>query len=276
MTTHQKLLLAGLAGAAVATAVLVTVYQGHMVAEARSVKTELAARTTLATPADDAHLTREQLFVRTRQQEAQLITLRARLAQLENTADAPDHPDVPEPGRMWHDPSPAKLAEWVATCHVRSDEPSLDRFSPLTEADTTRGIEASEVDGYNAAIGEVAKQWKDLVRGLYIETTADTAGAETISSESMRREIEDKSPRGEHNLVLQRLSQERAGLAAPPSDLGKTSPIERLTRAYAQLGDQSEAALAKRLGAQRAHAIRGDSWSWRTESSGCPNSTGGR
>jgi hypothetical protein len=292
MTPHQKLLLAGVAGAAVATTVLVTVYEGHVIAETRSAKTELAAGTTatlggdggativagatLATPTDDAHATREQLLARARQQEIQLSTLRARLARLETTAGAAaDGPDAPEPGRAWHDPSPEKLAAWVAECRVCSDEPSLDRFAPITEPDLERGVEAGEVDGYNAGLGEVAKQWKDLVHGLYLETTADTAGADALSVTAMRREIEDKSPRGEHNLVLQRLARERAGLAAPPADPSKTSPLERLMRAYVQLGDQSEASIARRLGAQRAHAIRGDGWGSRTENSGCPHPSGG-
>ena len=74
----------------------------------------------------------------------------------------------------------------------------------------------------------------------------------------MRGEIEEKSPPGEHNAILQRLAQERAGLIAPPADLSKTSPLERLMRAYVQLGTRAEAALAKRLGPERAKAIRGD------------------
>jgi hypothetical protein len=293
MTSNQKLLLAGLVGAALATTVLVTVYEGHVVAETRSARTELApgasatlggdasgtilAGATLATPSDDAHATREQLLARARQQEIQLITLRTRLAQLERTAGATgaEAHDGPEPGRMWHDPSPDRLAAWVADCHIRSDEPSLDRFSLLKEADTERGIQASEVDGYNAAMGDMAKQWKDLVRGLYVETTGDAAGADTLSVEAMRREIEDKSPRGEAELLRQRLAQERAGLAAPPADPSKTSPFERLLRAFMQLGDQSEAALAKHLGAERAHAIRGEGWGSRSDSSGCPSTGSG-
>ncbi|MEO7735909.1 MAG: hypothetical protein ABIY55_33445 [Kofleriaceae bacterium] len=68
--------------------------------------------------------------------------------------------------------------------------------------------------------------------------------------------------------MLQRISQERAGLAAPPTDLGKASALERMLRAR----DQSEAAVAKRLGPERAHALRGDGWSWRMELGGCPKS----
>jgi hypothetical protein len=114
------------------------------------------------------------------------------------------------------------------------------------------------------------KRWKALVRSLYLEITGDAAGADTLSSEAMTREIEDKSPRGESNVVLQRIARERAGLDPPPPDLTRTSTLERLMRAHAQLGDQSEAALAKRLGPDRARAIRGDGWGARWESSGCP------
>ncbi|TMQ05132.1 MAG: FecR domain-containing protein [Deltaproteobacteria bacterium] len=290
MTPSTKLLLAGLAGAAIASTVLITVYEGHVIADTRSARTELGAGSqatlsgadgttvvagTLATPTDDSHASREQLLVRTRAQQAQLNQLRARVALLENAAraaEAPGAKDIPEPGRTWHDPSPEKLAEWVADCHVRTDQPALDRFSPLTAPDKTLGIAAGELADYNAAMTEMAKQWKDLVRSLYIETTGDAAGADTLSSEAMRREIEDKSPRGEHNLILQRVSQERAGLAAPPADLSKASTLERLMRASFQLGDQSEAALAKRLGAERAHAIRGEGWGSRWELGGCPSS----
>jgi hypothetical protein len=287
MTPKTKLLLAGLAGAAIASTVLITVYEGHVIAETRSARTELAAGSqatlsgadgttvagTLATPIDDTHASREQLLVRTRTQQAQLDQLRARVALLEKaapTAEAPGAMDIAEPGRTWHDPSPEKLAEWVASCHVRTDEPGLDRFSPLTAPDNTL-VEASELAGYNASMTEMSKQWKDLVRSLYLETTGDTAGAETLSSEAMRREIEDKSARGEHNLVLQRVSRERAGLATPPVDLSKTSTLERLMRASFQLGDQAEAALARRLGPERAHTIRGDGWGSRWELGGCPS-----
>jgi hypothetical protein len=289
MTPNTKLVLAGLAGAAVASTVLLTVYEGHVIAETRSANTELAAGSqatlrpdgatvvagTLATPTDDSGATREQLLVRTRAQQAQLNQLRARVALLEQTARATDAPgavDIPEPGRTWHDPSPERLAAWVADCHVRTDAPDLDRFSPLTEPDKTLGITADELADYNAAMTGVMKQWKDLVRSLYLEATGDTAAADTLSTAAMRREIEDKNPPGEHNLILQRVSQERAGLATPPTDLSKTSTLERLMRASFQLGDQAEAALARRVGADRAQAIRGEGWGSRWELSSCPSS----
>lgn len=221
------------------------------------------------------HATRDQLLARTHLQQAELAQLRARIAKLEKTPGDPEGVafDAPEPGRPWHDPSPEKLAEWVATCHVRVDEPALDRFTPLTEPNEHSGVTADELGDYNAALTEVQTRWKELTRSLYIEITGDTVGADSLSNEAMRREIEDKSPRGENNVILQRISRERAGLAAPPADPSKTSPLERLTRAWVQLGDQSEAALARRLGPERAHAIRGEGWGARYETGGCPTSS---
>jgi hypothetical protein len=120
-------------------------------------------------------------------------------------------------------------------------------------------------------MAEMAKQWRDTVRALYLEATGDAAGADTLSTEAMRHEIEEKSSREELSHILERIAAERAGLATPPADLSKTSPVERLMRAYLALGDQSEAALAKRVGADRANAIRGDAWDSRSDMSGCPD-----
>src|SRR5439155_1205096 len=116
-------------------------------------------------------------LARTREQQAELVQLRARLAQLESAGPAhgtDDEGDAPEPGRPWYQPSPEKLAAWVATCHVRTDEPAIDRYEPLTRPDPTRGITADEIDGFNAAMAETTRHWQDLVRSLYIETTGDT------------------------------------------------------------------------------------------------------
>lgn len=288
MTPNHKLLIAGLAGAALATTVLVTVYEGHVIAETRTAKAELIAgsratlrgddasiltEAVLATPGVDPHATHDELIARNRAQQAELHRLRVRIGQLERTpppVESEDN-DAPEPGRPWHEPSPELLASWVAECKVRTDQPSLDQFSPLGEPDPGLGIRADELPGYNAAMTAMAKRWRDLVRGLYVEVTGDAAGADALSSRAMRNEIHDKSLPGEYNQILQRLARERAGLAAAPDDLGKATALERLTRAYVELGDQSEAALARQIGAERAHAIRGNGWSSRHEMSGCPS-----
>ena len=292
MSKAKQLILSGTIGAAVATGVVITVYEGHVIADSKKGnRAEVVAgnratmgsdgRTIVAsaeTPdpsgttmgAIDPTATREQLLARTTAQQAELTTLRAKLAEIEKTGGR-DRSDDVEEGRAWYDPSPEKLKEWVGECRVRADEPNLDRWKPATTlGKNERGIEPNELAQINTVIGELQVKWQALVKQLYIEATGDTTGAETLSTEAMRREIEEKGNPAEHNLVLQRVAMERAGQAQPPTDLSKTSPFERLFRAFIKLGDQTEQALAKKLGAERAKALRGDGWDSRSSWSGCP------
>ena len=292
---NKQMLLSGAVGAVIATGIVVTVYEGHVIADSKTgSRTEVVAgnratmgsdgRTLVAAiakeapdlvPLDEKTATREQLITRTQVQEQEITKLRTRLAELETAPAKPGHGDG-EPGRAWHDPSPELLKSWVAECHVRADFPDLDHWQPQTQLDSKneRGIEPSELPAINAATAELQKEWKALVKQLYIEATGDVAGAEVLSLDAMRNEIEEKGAPDEHNNLLQRIAMERAGMVAPPTpeQLAKASPFERMFRASIELGNKMEAALAKRLGPDRASAIRGDGWSSRSDWSGCPRS----
>ena len=87
----------------------------------------------------------------------------------------------------------------------------------------------------------------------------------------MRHEINDKAAPGAAQAVMQRVAQERAGLATPSADTLHEPPVEQLIRAQLGLGDATQAAIEKRLGPDRAAAIRGDGWSRRFEAAGCPD-----
>jgi ferric-dicitrate binding protein FerR (iron transport regulator) len=287
MKPSQKMILSGVAGAALASAVLVTVYEGHVVAQTATARTELSAGTratldgrtgatliadAIATAVDDEHASRDQLVAKARVQAQQIAQLRAQLAGSERGKGLPifESAAADEPGSKWYAPSPERLAAFVADCRVRMDAPSYEDFEPVTAATDENHLKPGEIADYNAAMIETGKAWRANVRALYLEATGDTAGADTLSLMAMRLEIDAKSPPGERNTVMQQIARERAGLATPPADLSKTSVYERLTRAYAQLGDESEAALARRLGPERAKELRGDGWGARMESSGCP------
>jgi hypothetical protein len=299
MNKTKQLLLSGTIGAAVAAGVVVTVYEGHVIADSKKGgRAEVAAgnratmspdgRTIVAsadTPdrgevpdraidaLDERTATREQLIARATQQETEITRLRSKLSEIERGARR--HDNGAEEGRAWYDPSPERLATWAGECHVRADYPDLDKWQPATSlGKNERGLEPGELPQVNAAVGEVQAQWKALVKALYIEATGDVTGAETLSLDAMRGEIEEKGDQKEHNLVLQRIAMERAGQLQPPADLSKASPFERLFRAYVKLGDQTEQAIAKRLGAERAKAIRGDGWDSRSDWSGCPDKPG--
>ena len=283
MKPRNQVIISGAIGAALATAVVVTVYEGHVIADSRGTHTDLVAgsRTTMGDTPPEAPIaiataTREQLASLAMSRDEQIVKLESRVAELEGKtgkrhgaafvrAQGEGIPYVPnddtEDGRPSHD----KLVEWAKQCHIQFDQPTA-----VPEDLAERGFQAGELDGYNATLAEVQKQWQGFLRALYIEATGDTSGADTLSDDSMRNEIVAKSPPGEDSQIRQKLARERAGLAQPPADLSKTSPLERMLRMQSSLGDLAEQALAKRIGAPRAHEIRGDGWGSHYEMSGCP------
>jgi hypothetical protein len=223
-------------------------------------------------PSALATASRDELVSLATERGNQISKLQARVAELEGKPRRDPLADEAEDGRPSHDPSHERLLEWAKQCKIAVDQPNLEHFTPIKSIDDAGGrLQASELDGYNAAMSELAKQFQELVRGLYLDATGDTAGADSLSVDAMVQEIRAKSPPGEGQILAQKLSRERAGLQAPPADTSKTSPLERLLRAQMALGDQSEQALAKRVGAQRASAIRGDSWSNHMSAAGCPS-----
>ena len=292
MTKPSHLILAGAAGAAIATGVVITVYEGRVVADTRGAHTELlpGTRTVLDAPGhalvalavpppgpvaapslDIAHASHDQLVARIAAQDAELAKLRAPAP-----GEAPRRgvPFVEEPspdGRPWHDPSPATLKAWAADCHIRFDEPGFN--TPGVVGDQ-RNLTADELPEYNAAVAGVQQKFTALVRALYVLTTADTAGAETLSLDGMIQEIIAKAPPGEDGVDRATLSQERAGMIPTPTDTTHEPALEQLLRAQMALGDQTQAALADRFGADRAATIRGESFGMRREWNGCPPPAG--
>ena len=293
MNMNKKMLLSGTAGAAIAAAVVVTVYEGHVVADTHNAKTELHAgnramigpdgKTTVGTVdepvsitlakslAEDRAATRDQLIARSSEQRAELAKLRARLAEIDQERDS----ETTEPGRTWFDPSAEKLKEWAAKCRVRSDSPGLDEAKPLDAKTASHyGIEPGEIKMVDQVVTDLANDWRKLVRALYVEATGDLNGTDVLSVDAMLGEIREKGGGLDHNLILQKISAERAGLAKPPIDLAKLTPYERLMRVQIEQGNATEAALARKLGPERAKAIRGDGWGHRSDWSGCPDSGG--
>jgi hypothetical protein len=288
MNKASQMILAGAVGAAVATGVVITVYEGRVVADTRGAHTELLPGTrtvlhpqghTLVASAnathpdpvtrppepalDVEHATRDQLVARVSEQEQELAKLRARGGVVLSGLDSKF-----ADGRPWFDPSADTLKAWAAECRVRSDEPDFDHQPSVGDP---RGITADEMPEYQAAVADVQAQYHALVRTLYIQATGDTAGADTLSLDAMRHEINDKAAPGAAQAVMQRVAQERAGLATPPADTSHEPPVEQLIRAQLGLGDATQAAIAKRLGPDRAAAIRGDAWSRHREFAGCPD-----
>jgi hypothetical protein len=87
----------------------------------------------------------------------------------------------------------------------------------------------------------------------------------------MESEIFERAPEGSRGRARQQLAREKAGLTPPPADLAKTPVAERTMRLMMSIGDRYEQEVAKRLGPERARALRAkhDGWRGKTVTNGC-------
>jgi ferric-dicitrate binding protein FerR (iron transport regulator) len=292
-TKHS--IMGGAIGATLAAAVVVTVYEGGVVVAgshgggAGAVKVAPGERATLTpegAPAVSAgnqgpetapplpSATRDQLLARDELQRQRIAGLTARIGELERVIAANggvDHSD--DGGRPWADPGPEQLAEWAKSCKVRFDMPPISSSTPfkVTPAEAAEyGIADTDIDPINSVLAELHRQWTDRIRAIYLDVVGE-GGDTSMSAQAMMQEIEDKSPPGERAAVQQRIAQERAGLVPPPADWSRASPIERMMRSLAAIGEESERAIAKAIGVERARELRWRDGGWpaKMEMSGC-------
>lgn len=284
-------LLGAAAGAALATAVVVTVYEGKVVVASPSGSAQVRAgeRATLtpesppaldtsATPGPSVALaelppappnaTREQLLARDEALRQQVATLAQRVRQLQTVASAAPPPNkLRGPGQEnWMDVSPEQLLDFARECRVQLDYPPLMRGpAPKLSPKLAEELELSseEIALVNTGFVELQADWLRRVRALYLETTSDTAGADSLSPQAMSEELQEKAAAaGEADALQKRVAEERAGLVPVPADLSRTSPYERYFRGLANLGDEAEAWMATKLGKEKAHALRAHDGGW--------------
>lgn len=293
MKPSKQSVIGGAIGATLAAAVVITVYEGGVVVAGTHGSSKVAPgeRATLtaegapaiamagaeeiAPPADTA--TRDQLLARDQIQRQRIAGLSARVDELQREiaehGGGDDDAGETEGGRPWIDPGPDQLALWAKQCKVRFDMP------PITGTEATQlgperaqayGLTPDEIDPVNAVYADLHKRWADRIRAIYGDVVGEGADS-TLSAQAMMQEIEDKSPSGEQQAIQARIAQERAGLAVPPADWSHASPIERLMRSLAGFGDEAEAAIAKAIGPDRAHALRMHDGGWpsKMQMSGC-------
>lgn len=211
---------------------------------------------------------------------AELTALRERVQQLEPYAPGgPKHPgrDIrSERAPHFLDPSPEELREMAKECRLRWDSPNLkprsvNRPTPeqLKKLNMTEDEAEVMAEVHQAFVAEALTK----LRAIYVAATGDTENARVLAPEALEQEVIDKSTEESIRRAYQRVSQERAGLAAPPADTTGMTPAEQLVRFNTGLGDAYERALADKLGAAKARELRraNDGWGSRHSSGmGCP------
>jgi hypothetical protein len=284
-------------GAAAATSVFLTVYEGRVLFANEHGRTELSAgerasarageaphaaaqdsspapqRFIAALDAPASDVTREELLRRDRVQRENLARLGDRVKQLE--AEAVSGGAKGAEGRKretYVDPPKEELLDLAKRCRLAWDMPGLDDQKFGNQFD--KELSNEERDAASRAAEEWNARTLHDLRGLYVEITGDSRAADVLSANALQEEIINKSAdHAQLQQLFQRLSRERAGLAAPPADLKGASPIERYFRLVTGAGDQFEHALGQAIGAKRAHDLHANANGWGTRhgsSYGCP------
>jgi hypothetical protein len=285
------------AGAAVATTVLVSVYEGKVLlanehggttlvaGEQASVSrgvapgaaqerpAALAESTSAGAPQKDA--SREDLLARDRAQRQELEQLRKQVRDLQSSADDDHDWSTMRPGDQgFFAPSKQALKQMADKCALKYDRPQIgfepEKLSPKL-ADKA-GLSPEQRTAVDRVTTDVNNRVVGQLRTLYVEVTGDAAGADSLTPRALEEEILSKSSRQSVQQAHYQLSHERAGLL-PAADPHGESPAERLLRMMTGLGDQYERELAQAIGADRAHALRAqqDGWGSKFSSSGgCP------
>lgn len=292
MKANKQSLQGAAIGAALAAAVVVTVYEGSVVVADRGGQAstlEPGQSVTLrgessATPAGKdavvvaldpprSDATREELLARDTVHRQEIERLRARLAAAPTGASG-SGAAAEDDGRPWFDPSTETLRKFAAECRVRYDAPDFEgegQGGLPPEVAERLGLSAEETTRLAGAVAKVRAGVREEVRQLYLEATGDSEGADSLSVSAMGWELQHKGSRGEVGKINAAIARERAGLAVPPADTSGLSPLERYFRLLAQLGDALENEVAQVVGTERARRLREDlgGWGSRMEFAGC-------
>jgi hypothetical protein len=295
----KRLAMAAGLGAMAATTLLVTVYEGRVLLANEHGRAQIGAgeRGTasgagaprsladealgqklaqlakpMAPPAADA--TRADLLRRDADQRAELAQLRAELRLSRGPLGAPFGENAP--GEDFFKPSQAEAQLLAKSCTVRADGPNLSSTPDTMSDEMARAASVNDEERaqFDRVTADFTRSMNDQVRSLYVEVTGDKTGAEALTPQAMMNEIHDKVPSASAKEAYWRLSQERAGLLAPPTDTSGASAFERFLRLQAGGGDAYESALGAAIGVDRAHSLRTAQGGWQTRyvnSVGCPS-----
>src|SRR5258708_12384635 len=250
MTSFAKMTLSAAGGAAAASAVLVTVYEGRVRIASAGASSEVSAGeqarsepgtpprivahqgatppALLAPPAETApSATREDLLQRTQEERARIAALQSRVRELEKerarllasqrpgeaeTSGTPGRP----PGSKFQDFTQAELLAMAQTCELRMDIPPIDRETWQMPPDLGARLHLSEDEQARvaAAVNQLRSDSFTKLRALYLEATGDAAGADSLEPMNMAAEIVHKS-RGA-DIARAVIAPEPAGLPGPP------------------------------------------------------------
>jgi hypothetical protein len=253
-------------GAALATAVVVIVYEGGVTLAAPAGRLHVApGETAIVRAGEPPRL--DDVAAALDPHHGELADARARIATLEKELAAARGEASPslqsaDPGR-YAAPSQDTLREMADKCWIAFDQPpfSTERSPELVDGElaTAVGIGNADRVAINAAYKKVHDREIDAVRRLYMELVgADADATAALSLDALKAEITAKSSDDDELAARRAISRSRAGLDPEPTsaELARRTAIERLLRIEIALGGEAEAAAASVVGAARARELR--------------------
>ena len=274
--------VSALAGAALASAVLVTVYEGHVRVDktgAAPATVELGAgeqaridvhppeanrtRENASAPALSVHSTNRGATTppSLEQLEAQNVAQQARIAELEKKVAQLEPSDAFNPAGPFGKVrgfSPEELKSFATSCELHMGLPEFGLNPPtLRGVDADRlAISASERDAIDSILSKQNAAFLQSLTSLYVSVTGDKAGAGQLDVPAMVNEIEAKSRQDELAAARREISQENAGLAKAPADLSGEPAATRLYRLMNGADSNVSQALTDSLGAAEAKRVQ--------------------
>ncbi|MEM7159439.1 MAG: FecR domain-containing protein [Myxococcota bacterium] len=289
-------LTSGLVGAALATAVVVTVYEGRVaLADDSASVTVDAGQRAGAGPGHAPHRLDSEsasgrgdspdaavakLRADKNEQDRQLKQARQDLAKLADGAteadaevEAGEAPDPIEcahdsrlPGCSFVDPDPETLREMARCAMVRVDTPSflLDRDrEPRLPPPAVLGLSEQQGQALRDRVMQYRNGYHQQLRDMYVEAGGGSPeSAAELPIRALAAVTTDLLDADSMEDERRRVAKERAGLVEPPANLGELSLSQRWVRHVLEVGNGFEAAMAEVTGPETAHAFRlhGDGW----------------
>ena len=243
----------------------------------------------LATPpAESGQASREELVAHERASNAQIAALQTRVRELttereklasriatspghrREEGEEPDENGLP-PGNKTHDFTPDELAAMAKSCEVRIDMPPLGhepwKMSP--ELGARMRLSDDEQAAATTVVNKIRTDAQTYLRGLYLQTTGDQAGADNLSAMTLGQEILHKSRPEDVDAARKKIALERAGMSPRPADPNIGTIPERYFRYLTSLGDTVQQELEPVAGAQQAGRLRDAIDGMRMHMNGC-------
>ncbi len=151
-----------------------------------------------------------------------------------------------------------------ATVKVDSFGIEYDREPPApgTIAKRLGVTDPAEAKKLDAAANQQFEDYSQQLRAMYIELGGDETLAEDASGETLQSFIRDQLDPSLVRDIQRQIAQERAGQREPPTDISALSIEERVSRLFAESGNEFERLVSEQLGPERARELRGKNDGW--------------